>query len=57
LRAVRTSAWKADTYGNLGTDFDKSSPQLTHVSDALGYLLEREFGHRQGGGFRSGSLF
>jgi hypothetical protein len=56
IRDFERVVWKADSYGNLGTDLDKSNPELTHVSDALGYLLEHEFGHRTAGGFRSGSL-
>ena len=33
-----------------------SDPQLTHVSDALGYLIEAEMGLRQPGGARSERL-
>jgi hypothetical protein len=32
---------------------DKSNPELTHASDALGYLLEQEFGIHPAGGWRS----
>ena len=45
-------SWKADGYGNLGAQLDKSDPELTHVSDALGYLVEREFGLRVATGLR-----
>jgi hypothetical protein len=37
-------AWKADANGNMTGDIDKRNKDLTHVSDALGYLVEREFG-------------
>jgi hypothetical protein len=45
-------SWKADGYGNLCAQLDKSDPELTHVSDALGYLVEREFGLRVATGLR-----
>jgi hypothetical protein len=38
--------WKADKSGNTTGDIEKKSAKnkdLTHVSDALGYLVEREF--------------
>ena len=35
--------WKADPYGNPLADLDKSDPRRTHVSDAVGYLVAREF--------------
>ena len=44
--------WKADGHGNVGAQVDKSDPELTHVSDALGYLVEREFGLRVAAGLR-----
>ena len=46
-------SWKADGHDNLLSQLDKTNPALTHVSDALGYLLEAEFGLRQSGGPRS----
>jgi hypothetical protein len=33
-------------------EIDKSNPELTHVSDALGYLIEAEYGLKQAGGPR-----
>ena len=36
--------WKADVAGNITGDIDKSDKRRTHVSDALGYLVEEEFG-------------
>lgn len=35
--------WKTDPHGNSLADLDKSDPMRTHVSDALGYLVAREF--------------
>jgi hypothetical protein len=46
-------AWKTDAAGNSISDLDKSNPKRTHVSDALGYLVEKEFGLRPTGGPRS----
>jgi len=45
-------AWKADGNGNMTGEIDKSNPELTHISDALGYLVEAEYGLRQAGGPR-----
>ena len=45
-------AWKADSNGNMTGEIDKSNSELTHISDALGYLVETEFGLRQAGGPR-----
>jgi hypothetical protein len=39
--------WKADKSGNTTGEIEKNSQRnkdLTHVSDALGYLVEKEFG-------------
>ena len=44
--------WKADTHGNPLNEIDKSDPARTHVSDALGYMLAREFSMNRPGGFR-----
>jgi hypothetical protein len=46
IRDLERVVWKADAHGNLGAQVDKSDPELTHVSDALGYLIEREFSLR-----------
>lgn len=40
-------SWKKDGAGNPTGDLDKSDPKRTHVSDASGYLIYREFGLRQ----------
>ena len=46
-------SWKADSHDNLLPQLEKRNPALTHVSDALGYLIESEFALRQMGGPRS----
>ena len=38
--------WKTDSSGNMLSDIDKSDPAGTHVSDALGYMIARDFGMR-----------
>ena len=36
--------WKCDANGNSLPELDKGDPKRTHVeSDALGYMIEREF--------------
>ena len=46
--------WKADPSGNPLADLDKSDPRRTHVSDAVGYLVAREFPMRAKIGERGG---
>ena len=36
-------SWKVDPHGNSLAQLDKSDPMRTHVSDALGYFIAREF--------------
>jgi len=38
--------WKNDPYGNPLAVLDKSDPMRTHVSDAVGYMVAREFSMR-----------
>ena len=47
-------SWKADSHGNPLADLDKSDPRRTHVSDAVGYLVAREFPMRAKIGERGG---
>jgi hypothetical protein len=54
MRDLEQVAWKADSNGRMTGEIDKSNAELTHVSDALGYLIEREFGLRDKGGERGG---
>jgi hypothetical protein len=44
--------WKEDANGNMTGDVDKTNKDLTHISDAVGYLIETEFGLHQAGGPR-----
>jgi hypothetical protein len=46
--------WKTDPHGNPLADLDKSDSMRTHVSDAVGYLVAREFSMRPVMGERSG---
>jgi hypothetical protein len=48
-------AWKADPHGNTLANLDKSDPKRTHVSDAVGYYVAREFPMRPVRGEMSGS--
>jgi hypothetical protein len=57
VKDMEQVAWKADNNGNMTGDIDKSNKELTHVSDALGYLIEAEYGLRETGGPRSTLLF
>jgi len=52
IRDLERVSWKADSHDNLLPQLDKTNPGLTHVSDALGYLIEAEFGLRHRGGPR-----
>jgi len=57
IRDLERVTWKSDAHGNFLADLDKSDPFRTHVSDALGYFVVREFPLRQPGGERSEFLF
>jgi hypothetical protein len=46
--------WKVDPHGNSLAELDKSDPMRTHVSDAVGYLVAREFPIRRQLGERPG---
>jgi hypothetical protein len=47
-------SWRSDPNGNLLGELDKSDRARTHVSDALGYLITREFPMRTKMGERPG---
>jgi hypothetical protein len=49
-------AYKKDLSGNTFCDLDKSDPDRTHVSDALGYFIEKEFGFKARCGFQKSSI-
>jgi len=57
IRDLERVSWKADSNDNLLPQLDKTNSGLTHVSDALGYLIESEFALRQVGGPKSTVLF
>jgi hypothetical protein len=46
--------WKADPHGNSLSELDKSDPMRSHLSDALGYYIVREFPMRAQSGERAG---
>ncbi len=37
-------SWKSDSHGNMAAVLNKSNPDLTHLSDALGYAVHRLYG-------------
>lgn len=48
-------SWKSNPHGVMIADLDKDSdPMRTHLSDALGYLIEREWPMRRPGGLQPG---
>ncbi len=44
VKDLEQVVWAADGSGNMTGQIDKTNPALTHVSDALGYLIAEEFG-------------
>jgi hypothetical protein len=48
--------WNRDAHGNLLPQIDKSDRARTHLTDALGYMIEFEFGMRGTFGFKSGPV-
>jgi hypothetical protein len=56
VRDFEQVAWKPDASGNLTASIDKRDPRRTHASDALGYLIHREFPVQQRGGPQSSLL-
>jgi hypothetical protein len=48
--------WKTDSNGNLLQEIDKSDPARSHLSDALGYFIAREFGMRPKSGEQYGIM-
>jgi hypothetical protein len=43
IRDLEQVVWRADANGNAVAELDRSDPMRTHCSDALGYLIAREF--------------
>lgn len=49
--------WKVTPTGNMLAELDKSrDPKLTHISDALGYFIEKEWPMRSRAGLKPGIL-
>jgi hypothetical protein len=48
--------WKSDANGNALNELDKSDSKKTHVSDALGYMIEKEFPMKPTGGSMRGVM-
>jgi hypothetical protein len=44
IKDFRQVKWKCDKAGNSSGNIDKSDMERTHVSDALGYHVEKQFG-------------
>jgi phage terminase large subunit len=57
IKDLRQVRWKRDAAGNLVGDLDKADPRRTHLSDALSYLVAREFGLQPRFGDRPERLF
>lgn len=53
IRDLEQVIWKSDSAGNMTAQMDKSDSGLTHMSDALGYLVNEVAGIGQSGGPRS----
>jgi hypothetical protein len=56
IRDLEQVCWKTDPHGNSLVELDKSDPLRTHVSDALGYYIAREFPMRPPMGEKSGPM-
>jgi len=54
IKDLEQVCWKADPHGNALAEVDKSDPMRTHVSDAAGYWIAREFPMRAQRGERGG---
>ncbi len=48
--------WKTDPHGNVQAEIDKSDVKRSHLSDALGYMIAKEFPMRQKGGSKPGIM-
>jgi phage terminase large subunit len=53
IKDFRQVRWQRDSAGNPTGEIDKSDTDRTHLSDALSYMMVREFGMRPMGGPRS----
>jgi hypothetical protein len=53
-RDLQQTKWKLDPGGNSTGVIDKSDVKISHMSDALGYVIERKFGMRAMSGDQQG---
>ena len=56
LRDLANVRWKRDSAGNTTGQLEKTQKDLTHISDALGYVIESKWGRMQGAGEQDGFL-
>ncbi len=56
IQDLEQVVWRADVGGNLTGQLDKRDPKRTHLSDALGYMINVECPLREQGGPRSGFI-
>jgi hypothetical protein len=56
IRDFREVAWKRDRYGNRINDLSERDRDLTHLSDACGYLIWKEFRRRPTWGLQPGTI-
>jgi hypothetical protein len=57
IKDLEQVCWKVDPHGNPLAELDKSDPMRTHVSDAVGYWIAREFPMRAPRRARAHRLF
>jgi hypothetical protein len=55
-RDLANVRWKRDSAGNTTGQLEKTQKDLTHISDALGYVIESKWGRMQGAGEQDGFL-
>ena len=57
IKDLEQVSWKEDANGNTLGELDKRDAERTHVSDALSYLIEEEFGQHGYVGYRQERIF
>ena len=56
IRDFERVHWKSDPHGNALAEIDKSDPKRSHLSDAAGYMIARDFGMRPKAGAMLGIM-